>query len=84
MGRFRIRFEDPSKSLGSGATFQVGSLKKNVRNVLNVKFNIFLSEELQHISEVNFIFFILCLALNSVAMLSITQNCTSVDGLRDL
>lgn len=41
--------------------------------------------DVQHtLEEVPFVLLILCLALNSVSMLSITQNYTSVNGLRCL
>lgn len=88
MGRFRIGLGGYFQELALEPAFQVGTVKEKVRNILKMKFDIFLPEELydvQHmLVEVPFILHILYLASNSVAMLSITQNCASVNGLRCL
>lgn len=78
-------FKGPSKNLGCGVAFQIGTLKEKGgwRSLLY-----FYQGELcdvQHtLVEVLFILLILYLALISVATLPVTQNCASVNDVRYL
>lgn len=71
--------EGLSKTLGSGATFQIRTLNKTVR-----RWNLIYLYQRKCVTcnteEMPLIFLILCLALNLVAMLPVKQNCTSVNG----
>lgn len=85
MGRFRIGLRGSFQELALEPAFQVETIKEKVGNILKMKVDVFLPEELCDVRmEVPFILHILYLASNSVAMLSVTQNCTSVNGLRCL
>lgn len=75
--------EGSSKTLGSGASFQIRTLNKTVRRWSLI----YLYQRkcvICNTEEIPLIFLILCLSLNLVAMLPLTQNCTSVNGVRDL
>lgn len=81
MSRFRVR--GFFQIFGLWSQLPDGSFEQNSEKV---KLGIFISEEMcyMHTYYRKFASLVLYLALNSVAMLPVTQNCTSVNGVRYL